>query len=209
MAGKKNITSIYEGYVLELIDKVTSEYGYPQKKHYNFEVAKLRTIRECQGSNKYTSEQVNPGVSRAIDKLSKGTYSPLIRYRSHYFLPNTSKYLFEKLSEEYLDFLNDKIKVESKDVCLISYNMCALFATPLTNMSVNDCIAECLAENAYAVLGEDDFFYVVVKCSNELGVVPDKDSKEFVVIRSFQEAIYRLYEKQHIQLTKKTKKQGT
>lgn len=205
MADSKNTNSIYEKYVLELVDKVTKEYGYPQKKHYNIEVAKLRTTRECKGVGKYTAEQVNPNVSRAIDKLSKGTDSPLIRYRKRYFLPNTNQYLFEKLSEEYFDFLDGKIEIKSKEVCLISYNMCALIATPLTKISVNDCIAECLDENTYAILGEDDFFCVVVKCPSELGIVPNENSKEFVVIKALQEAVVRLYEKQHKRLTKKRK----
>lgn len=189
--------AIYRKYILELVDKVTEEYTYPQKKHYNIEVAKLRSEREV----KYTMEQVNSGVSRALDWLSRNSSSPLIRYKN-FFLPNKEKYLFEKLSQEYYEYLLELIKVEEK-VCLISHNMCALWAKPLTETPVNDCLASCLGENTYAVLGEEDFFYVVIKCpDSQTAAVPDKDSKEFTILRALEDAIIRIYGYQSKRLKK-------
>ena len=175
---------IYEKYVLALMDKVTKEYQFPQKKHYDFEVAKLRTQKECEGDNRYTPEQVHSNVSRTLDRLSKGTSSKFIRYK-RYFFPNTDEYLFYKLSEEYYDFLEQVISIEEK-VCLMSYNMCAIWANPLTEKSVNDCIAECLGENVYAVFGEDSFFYVILKHpETQQAMIPNENSKEFVVLKAF------------------------
>ena len=194
---------IYEQYVLELMDKVTKEYQFPQKKHYDFEVAKLRTKKECKGENRYTPDQVHSNVSRTLDRLSKGASSKLIRYK-RYFLPNTNDNLFYKLSEEYYDYLKQTIKIDEK-VCLMSYNMCAIWAKPLTEKSVNDCIAECLGENVYAVFGEDNFFHVILKHpETQQATVPNENSKEFIVLKAFEDAIVRIYDKQQKQLKKRT-----
>ena len=192
---------IYEKYVLELIEKVTNEYKFPQKKHYDIEVAILRTKKECENGGKYTAEQVHSNVSRTLDRLSKGTSSKLIRYK-RYFLPNTNEYLFYKLSEEFYSYLKELIKVEEK-VCLISHNMCAIWAKPSTEKEVNDCIAECLGENIYAVFGEDDFCYVILKHpETQKGSVPNENSKEFIVLKAFEDAISRIYDKQQKTLKK-------
>ena len=196
------IEFIYEQYVLKLMEEVTKEYKFPQKKHYDIEVAKLRTKTECKNGGNYTPEQVHSNVSRTLDRLSKGASSKLIKYK-RYFLPNTDEYLFYKLSEEYYEYLEQMIKIDEK-VCLISCNMCAVWATPLTDNTVNDCIAECLGENIYAVFGENNFFYVILKHpETQQAIVPNENSKEFVVLKAFEDAVARVYDKQQKQLKKR------
>ena len=193
---------IYEHYVLELIEKVTEEYKFPQKKHYDIEVAKLRTKKDCKNGGKYTPDQVHSNVSRTLDRLSKGASSRLIRYK-RYFLPNTDEYLFYKLGEEYYEYLEQTIHIEEK-VCLMSHNMCAIWAKSLTEQPVSECIAECLGESVYAVFGEDSFFYVILKHpKTPQGTVPNENSKEFVVLKAFEDAVARIYDKQQKELKKR------
>lgn len=202
----------YQEYITEVIEAVTREFKYPRKKEYSIAVAKLKTKRECKNGGRYTADQVRPSVSKAIDKMVADPKGNLICYQNKYYLPKTEKYLYEKLSEEYLNYLRDKIKVIQKDVCLISYNMCAVWAESLensdTDSDVYHCLSECLGEYCYAISGEEDFSYVIVKCSDNISVVPDQQSKEFAVIRALATAISNLYSEQHITL-QKTKKEGT
>ena len=190
-----NIEFIYEKYILELMDKVTEKYVFPQKKHYDFEVAKLRTKKECQNGGEYTAEQVHSTVSRTLDRLSKGSSGKMIRYKN-FFLPNTDKYLFQKLSEEYFNHLVNKVSIKKKDICFISYNTCAFFAD-----KNNDCdeeaievIADCLGEELYAIWSEEDFHYIMIKCTETKGYVANQDSREFLVLKAFEDAIERVYE---------------
>ena len=197
-----NKKSIYDNYVLEIAKTIVEKYEYPQKKHYNYEVAKLKTNRECSKGGKYTQDDVNSSVSRSLDRLSKGINSPLIRYKK-YFFPNTPKYLFEKLSVDYFDYFDKRIKVDKKEVCIMSYNTCAFYATSMTEYSVSELVSDCLYDDLYSILEVDNYYQIVVNNQKELGSVPGKDSKEFTIIRALQDALFRLYEKQHKQLKRK------
>ena len=201
-----NTEFIYEKYILELMDKVTKEYVFPQKKHYDFEVAKLRTERECKNGGEYTADQVHSTVSRTLDRLSKGSSGKMIRYKN-YFLPNTDKYLFQKFSEEYFHHLVNKISIKKKDICFISYNTCAFFADKNDdcNEDAIKVIADCLNEDLYAVWSEGDFHYIMVKSTETKGYVANQDSREFLVLKAFEDAIERAYEYQS-KILKKRKK---
>lgn len=192
-----NTEFIYEKYILELMDKVTEKYVFPQKKHYDFEVAKLRTQRECKNGGEYTADQVHSTVSRTLDRLSKGSSGKMIRYKN-YFLPNTDKYLFQKLSEEYFYKLVNQISITKKDICFISYNTCAFFADKNddSGKEANEVIADCLGEELYAVWSEGDFHYIMIKSAGTKSYVANQDSREFLILKAFEDAVERVYEYQ-------------
>jgi hypothetical protein len=229
---EKNTAQKYREYILAVLDTVYARTDYPQKKDFAIEVAKAKTTAEDLKHAKYTPEQVRPSVSKAIDRLCLEKDSPILRYKK-YYVRNTSKHLFEKLSEEYAEYLRDRIIVENPHVLLISHNMCAFWASenpeygkeaiPLDanangaevisvksseneqRATVHEYIAECLGDNSYAVFGQDNFIYAMVMCSSdpEPGIIPGADSREFVVIRALEDAIRRLYKEKRIQLKKK------
>lgn len=198
---------IYTDFVLNVMDAVCAETKYPQSKHYDIAVAKLRTTNK---DGKYTPAQVHSNVLRALKRLSTGTDNVLIRYKK-YYLPNQPKYLLEKLSEEYFECLNAKINVPLRP-CLISYNMGAFYASAVADEKVRECIANCLQEFCYKILKSEDFYLVIVSCpraGGNQGFVPNKGSKEFTVLKALEDAFCRIYDKQHISLTKRKSKSGT
>jgi hypothetical protein len=143
-----------------------------------------------------------------------------MRIRGKYYVVNDDKYLYEILSEKFLEYLQDKIIVEQKEVVLLSYNSCAFFAYKKSTASEDDShitdeievfelnnekcetvhndIAACLGDYCFAVFGQHEFVQVMVKHTRELGVVPDEHSKDFAVIKALEYAITRIYERQHI-----------
>lgn len=224
---KKRIP-IYDDFVIQASKKLTVESDYPQCKDYDITVAQIRTAQakaeakaeaEKRGEEngelkyaKYTPEQVHSNVFRSLQRLSNSSNGPIIRYRK-YYLPNDPKYLFEKLSEEFFEYLDEKIKVE-KRFCYASYNAGAFYASSLCDMGVGECIELCLDEYLYAVLEAENVFYVIVKYPNSDEIqshndcipkdidIPNKNSKEFVVLRALESAINRLFDKQHIRISR-------
>ena len=71
-----------------------------------------------------------------------------------------------------------------------------------TEISVQEYIAECLGDYAYAIFGEENLVQVMIKCTTDLGVVPDENSNDFAVIRALEEALTRIYENKHLRLEK-------
>lgn len=204
----------YEYYILQVMDMVSQLYTYPIKQRYAEAVAELKTKKECKGNSKLKAKDVRPNVSKAIDRLCAEENPKILCYKGKYYVPNNSRYLFEKLSEEFFSYLRGKIIVENKQVLLISYNTCAIFAklnpdyeknNSDNNYTIQECISDCLGDYCYAVLGEDSFCQVMVKCTTDLGVVPNKNSKDFAVIRALEEAITRVYEEVHLTLKPRKK----
>lgn len=202
----------YEEYVLEVMEQVCRNNSHPIKQMYAEAVAELKTKKEGNVRCKFKPEDVRPNVSKAIDRLCSKDNPPLICYKGKYYVPNRGEYLFEKLSEEFWLYLRERVVVDKKEVLLISYNTCALWVSKNPGFSdeeqekdksVSDYIAECLGDYGYAVFGTDNFFQVMVKCTKELGIVPNENSNEFSVIRALEEAITRIYEETHITLKKK------
>ncbi len=227
---KKNTAQKYREYILAVLDTVYARTDYPQKKDFAIAVANVKTKNECNGDGEFTPDQVRPSVSKAIDRLCQEKNPQILRYKK-YYVRNTPKHLFEKLSEEYANYLRERIIVDKPNVLLISHNMCAFWASdnPIyggdtitsdantteaeedsvgTNENkkcdmVHEYIAECLGDDGYAVFGEDNFIYAMVMCSPTPGKIPGEDSREFIVIRALEDAIRRLYKEKHIQFKKR------
>lgn len=214
----------YEYYILQVIGDVCKKNRYPIKQKYAEAIAEFRNSNDpsLKNSNaKISAENVRPNMSRALDRLCKKDNPPIVCIRGKYYVPNNAEYLYEILSEKFLCYLVDKIVVDNKEVFLMSYNACALWAHKNPNFvdeenvegaveeyeqegkqytTAHKFIAECLEEYCFAVFGERNFIQVMVKCTNDIGGVPDERSKDFAVIRALEYAITRIYERQHITL---------
>lgn len=211
----------YEFYILQVMNEVCEKHKYPIKQKYAEAIAEYRNEHDPSMDSKkfkFKAEDVRPNMSRALDRLCKKENPPIICFNGKYYVPNNAMYLYERLSEEYLNFLKDRIIVDSKEVLLMSYNVCAFWARKnpdfqdetedsdeveefeengVLNKTAHKCIAECLGEYGFGVFGEKSFIQVMVKCTTELGIVPNKKSDEFAVIRALENAVSRIYENQH------------
>ena len=214
----------YEFYIEKVFDEVCKKNRYPIKQKYAEAIARYRnkndpSLKNIKEKEYFTAENVRPNVSRALDRLCNKENPPIICIQNKYYVPNNGEYLYEILCDKYLSYLQDKIIVENKDVLLISYNMCAFWAYKNPNYLEEDLdineeleefesngktlqtahsyIARCLEDYCFGVFGESDFIQVMVKHSNNIGVVPNEKSKDFAVIRALEYALIRIYEQQH------------
>lgn len=179
----------YTEYILAVMDEVHSKYRKAQAKHYSEAVAKYISENT---KEKYTAEQVRTSVQRTLLKLTKDDCQTLIRY-GKFYLKNDPQNLFEKLSSEYYSKLKVVIKAESDRVCYISYNMCAIEVTSLSDKDVDECIEECIGDWCYQVYGVGDKYYVTVKCSKDRQYVANEHSQEYTVLKALEDAVVRLY----------------
>ena len=210
----------YEFYILKVMDDVCKKDKYPIKQKYAEAIAEYRNEHDPSLRNKsfkFKAENVRPNVSRALDRLCKRKNPPIVCFNEKYYVLNNAMYLYERLSEEFLSFLKDRIIIDNREVLLMSYNVCAFWAyknpdfpedsncseieeyeeSGVLRQTAHKYIAECLGEYGFGIFGERNFIQVMVKCTTELGVVPNETSKDFAVIRALENAVTRLYEKQN------------
>ena len=116
----------YRTYILEIVDKLLQETNYPRVKDYAIPIARMKTINE-HSQQELSEDNVRPSVSKALKHLSSKKDGKFIHYKKRYYLPNTDKYLRQKISEECYDALVDNVVVVDRDVCFCSYNMCMIY----------------------------------------------------------------------------------
>lgn len=225
----------YEFYIMEVINDVCNKDKYPIKQKYAEAIAKYRnehdpTLLNLESDQReeclYEAENVRPNVSKTLDRMCNKDNPKVLCFGGKYYVPNNNKYFYEKLGEEFQRYLKDKIIVDEKQVMLISYNVCAFWAhanpslydeygdtessenkeSKKIHKTVHEIIAECLGDYGFGVFGEKNFIQAMVKCTEELGVVPNENSRDFAVIRALEYAITKIYEQQHkvIKRVKKT-----
>jgi hypothetical protein len=201
----------YREHIIQAITTLSKKNILPKKKDIAAEVAKLKEAEDPLGKAKYTAKQVRPSISRVVDKLCQEFDPPILCYKKKYYLPNDPPHLYAKLSEEYIEYLRDKIVVNSRVVHLISYNMCVIhvssnpnYIPPEGKFETDDAqiiamqhIADCI-DNAWVdIWGEGSLQFVLVKYSSGTGIVPNENSHEFAIIKALEDALVRLYDETH------------
>lgn len=194
----EKIFSKYQKIILEVAKKF-HEQGKerPRKIDYCSEVVKIYNKNPY--VTKVTEQQARFQISRVIDKMSEGINNDLLCINGKYFVLNNDTYFKEKLVEECYEYLKDKIKVNRKDIMRISYNMCALLVelkNDNENTTVGDVFKNYLDDNCFEVLECENLLFILLKCNAESNEIPQKDSRENLIINVIESSISRIYENQ-------------